>query len=152
PRRRPGPRSPVARRAGRRRAGSRRAGRRRTERDRERERRALARLALDPQLAAVRLDDALADVEAEAGALLDAVALRGPAPREPVGPLPRREPGAGVGHADPHRAAGPRAADEDRVARPAVLLRVPEQVGEHLLHAIAIAIAPQGHALELGLE
>ena len=77
---------------------------------RERERAPLAELAVDPDPAAVQLDEPLREREAEPGAL----ALRGPG----VGLLELLEdplvifggdPGAGVGHRDPHLAVDLRA-------------------------------------------
>src|SRR6266404_7022853 len=93
-----------------------------------RERRAAARRAVDRDEAAVRLDQRADDVEAEAGAVLRAVAAAGVALEDP-GELVRRNADAGVGHGERdarRQALGP---DRDPSAARRELEGVGEQIG-----------------------
>src|SRR5690606_4403683 len=92
----------------------------------------------DAELAAVRLDDRVADEQAEARTAL-APARGRPVRLEQVRDVLGWDPRAGVEDLEQQRSPGDAAADRDRVAGSAELDRVAEQVAENLHHPVAVA-------------
>src|SRR5437763_2472190 len=108
-------------------------------RQREVERRPLSRLALRPDLSAVRLDDALGDRQAEARAEARG-ALRLPVGVEDVLQILVRDARAGVADDEEHLAVVARGAAGDAAARRRELHRVADEIREHLRDAVVIGV------------
>ena len=99
------------------------------------ERGALAELALDLDLAAVGIDDALHDREAKTDAVIARVL---PVAIEDVLDVLARDAGSGVADRDRDPIAAPFGPESDRTAGRGELERVPDQVRERLTEPVTI--------------
>src|SRR6267143_913262 len=110
--------------------------------------------ALNPDLAAVHLDDLLNDREAQPGPgdRLGGAAPDPPEPLEHVADLVRRDAQPGIGDADEREAAFRAGRQGHHASVWRVLDRVVDQVADHLDQAVSIAGDDGQPWVEVGLE
>src|SRR5690606_32701214 len=110
------------------------------------ERRAEARLADGPDLTAVCLDDSLRDEEPEPGAFAAGRVIR-PEAVEEIRQVLRRNAGPRVGYSEPRHAVARFDCEVDFAAARYELQRIAQQIGQHLLDALAIGVNENGHGV-----
>src|SRR6266852_3066650 len=126
----------------------------RCQRDGEVERRTVTDSALDPDLAAMHLDDLLNDREAQAGPgyRLGGAAADPPEAFEDMLDLVRRDAQPGVGDADERKTAVGAGRQRHRPAIGRVLDRIVDEVAQDLDETVAISVDDREARIEIGLE